>query len=124
MVPGNLTAILRACAGALVIGVLTMSASATILVTDGFGDGDRDNNGTTETAATDVTDTGIPWYLCAGTSAVTLGAIDDSSGIGSANALQLFNTASNNRPIAGHLATQALADGDKMIFSFDARLTN
>ena len=109
-------------AGLLGIAGAARGVVITNLVTDGFGDGDRNNDATTETAPTDVTDVGIPWYLCAGTSAVTYAATDDSAGIGNGNALQLFNTSSNNRPTAGHFTSQALADGDALQLSFDMRL--
>src|SRR4051812_12699913 len=75
------------------------SASAGIVFTDGFGDGDRDNNGLdTGALVTDPLDLGIPWLLTDGTSAVTFRATDDSAGIGMGNALQLNNTGANNRP--------------------------
>jgi hypothetical protein len=98
-------------------------ASAAIIFSDGFGDGDRDNNGLDAGAtATDPTDVGIPWYLTDGTSAVTFVATDDSAGIGSGNAMQLFNTGSNNRPSVGHFTPITMADGDRLILRFDARL--
>src|SRR5215212_7885013 len=97
-------------------------ASAAIIFSDGFGDGDRDNNGLDAGAAvTDATDVGIPWLLTDGTSAVNFRAIDDSAGIGNENALQLNNTGSNNRPTVGHFAPITMADGDKLILRFDAR---
>jgi hypothetical protein len=98
-------------------------ATAAIIFSDGFGDGDRDNNGLDAGAAvTDATDVGIAWLLTDGTSAVNFKAIDDSAGIGSGNALQLNNTGSNNRPSVGHFAPITMADGDKLILRFDARL--
>jgi hypothetical protein len=69
-------------------------------------------------------DVGIPWLLTDGTTAVTFRAIDDSAGIGSANALQLNNTGSNNRPAVGHFSPVTLADGDKLVLRFDARLVS
>jgi hypothetical protein len=100
-------------------------ARGAIIFTDGFGDGDRDNNGLDSGASvTDATDVGIPWLLTDGNSAVTFKAVDDSAGIGSGNALQLFNTSSNNRPSVGHFTAQTLADGDKLILRFDARLVS
>src|SRR3954464_9351979 len=101
-------------AAAILIASLSVSAaSAAIIFSDGFGDGDRDNNGLdTGAAATNPADVGIPWLLTDGTSAVTFTAIDDSAGIGTGNALQLFNTASNNRPAVGHFTPLTLNDGE------------
>jgi hypothetical protein len=102
---------------------MTRISSAGIVFTDGFGDGDRDNNGLDAGAtATDATDVGVPWLLTDGNSAVTFKATDDSAGIGTANALQLFNTASNNRPAVGHFTPQTLNDGDSIVLKFDLRL--
>jgi hypothetical protein len=118
----------RAGAAAILFGTFSLAgtASGAIIVSDGFGDGDRDNNGTLDAGASadPVADVGIPWLLTDGTSAVTFQATNDSSGIGTGNALQLFNTASNNRPAVGHFSPVTLADGDKLILSFDARLVS
>jgi hypothetical protein len=113
-------------AAALIIGAFAAGAPAAVLVQDGFGDGDRDNNGLdTGAVVTDASDVGLAWYLTNGTSAVTLRAIDDTGGINSENALQLFNTASNNRPIVGHLASPVtLADGESLVLRFDMRLVS
>jgi hypothetical protein len=98
-------------------------ATAAIIFTDGFGDGDRDNNGLDAGAtATDPSDVGLPWYFTDGTSAATFRAVDDSAGIGSGNALQLHNTGSNNRPTVGHFAPVSMADGSRLILRFDARM--
>src|SRR4051812_38588537 len=115
----------KVCGCAAVISTILVCcpAHAAIIVSDGFGDGDRDNNGLDSGASvTDSTDIGIPWLLTDGTSAITFKAVDDSAGIGSANAMQLFNTGANNRPSVGHFAAQTLADGDQLILRFDLRL--
>ena len=116
----------RACAATaatLILAASATTAPAAILVQDGFGDGDRDNNGLDAGAtATDPADTGIPWLLTDGTSAVTFQAVDDSAGIGAGNALQLFNTASNNRPAVGHFTPLTLNDGESLILRLDMRL--
>jgi len=110
-------------AAALIISAFAATAPAAVLVQDGFGDGDHDNNGLdTGAAVTDPLDAGIPWYLTDGTSAVTFRAIDDSAGIGTGNALQLFNTASNNRPAVGHFTPITLNDGESLILRLDMRL--
>jgi hypothetical protein len=111
-------------AGAILLAASCFqAASAAIIFTDGFGDGDRDNTGLDAGAtATDPSDVGVPWLLTDGTSAVTFLAVDDTAGIGNGNALQLFNTASNNRPTVGHFPAVTLADGDKLILRLDMRL--
>lgn len=119
--------LIRACAlGAVALAAVAAprSASAATIFTDGFGDGDRDNNGLDSGAtATDATDVGIPFYLAAGTSAVTFRATDDSAGIGTGNALQLHNTGQNNRPTIGRIAAPVtLADGESLTLRFDMRL--
>src|SRR5262245_40237327 len=117
------TSIVRAAATMFFVFLSCTIASAAIIFSDGFGDGDRDSNGLDAGAtATDPTDVGIPWYLTDGTSAVTFVATDDSAGIGTGNAMQLFNTGSNNRPTVGHFAPITMADGDRLILRFDARL--
>jgi hypothetical protein len=99
--------------------------SAALIVSDGFGDADRDNNGVDGAAVvTDPTDVGVPWLLTDGTSAVTFAASDDSAGIGSGNALQLFNTGTNNRPTLGHFSPITMVDGDRLILRFDARMAS
>jgi hypothetical protein len=99
------------------------AASAAIIFTDGFGDGDRDNTGLDAGAtATDPSDVGIPWLLTDGTSAVVFAATDDSAGIGNGNALQLNNTGQNNRPTVGHFSPVTLADGETLILRMDMRL--
>jgi hypothetical protein len=107
------------------VAMASTGASAAIVFTDGFGDGDRDNNGLDSGAtATDPTDVGIAWLMTDGTSAVNFKAIDDSAGIGTGNALQLNNTSSNNRPSVGHFSPVTLADGEKLVLRFDLRLVS
>jgi hypothetical protein len=119
------TSFARAGAATFLSLLIVNSLSAAIIVSDGFGDGDRDNNGLDAGAtATDPTDVGIPWLLTDGTSAVNFKAIDDSAGIGSGNALQLNNSGSNNRPSVGHFSPVTMADGDTLILRFDARLVS
>ena len=99
------------------------AATAAILFTDGFGDGDRDNNGLDAGAVvTNAADVGVPWLLTDGTSAVNFLVVDDSAGIGNGNALRMFNTGSNNRPSVGRFTPVTLNDGDKLILRFDARM--
>src|SRR6266496_4435371 len=97
--------LVRACAAALIATAASANAAVVMSVNDGFGDGDRDNFGLdTGATATDPSDVGIPWLLTDGTSAVTFRAIDDTGGINTGNAMQLFNTLSNNRPSVGHFS--------------------
>jgi hypothetical protein len=116
--------LVRACAASLMIAAFAATAApAAVLVSDGLGDGDRDNNGLDAgAAATNPADIGIPWLLTDGTSAVNFQAVDDSAGIGTGNALQLFNTSSNNRPSVGHFAPVTLNDGESLILRLDMRL--
>src|SRR4051812_41287179 len=106
---GFRTSIIRIIRASVTICVTLFSvhlATAALIVSDGFGDGDRDNNGLDSGAVvTDATDVGVPWLLTDGTSAVTFKVVDDSAGIGSGNALQLYNTGSNNRPSVGHFSS-------------------
>ena len=119
---------LRASVAFAVAGLLSVATTRGVVITnvnDGFGDGDRDNNGLDSGAtATDPLDVGIPWLLTDGTSAVNFRAIDDSGGINTGNALQLNNTGSNNRPAVGHFSPVTLADGDKLVLRFDMRLVS
>jgi len=109
----------------IVVALPARAVLAAPIVSDGFGDGDRDNTGLdTGATATDATDIGIPWLLTDGTSAVNFLAVNDAAGIGSGNALQLNNTGSNNRPALGHFAPVTLNDGDKLVLRFDARLVS
>ena len=81
---------LRASVTFIAAGLLSIAGARgvviTNVVTDGFGDGDRDNNGTTEVAATDALDVGVPWYYAgSGTSNAIQKTVDDSAGIGNGN---------------------------------------
>jgi hypothetical protein len=120
--------LLRNCATVSILTLACASVRAGTIFTDGFGDGDRDNNGTTETPATDTTDVGVPWFWAGGgVSSAVLQAVDDSAGIGSGNALQLSNSpGQNNRPIAGHFpgASVSLNDGDSIVLKFDMRVVS
>ena len=112
-----------ACAGAVFTGLFTSAAPAAIVASDGFGDGDRDNNGLDAGATvTNASDVGLRWFVVGGTSAVTRQVVDDSAGIGSGNALQLFNTASNNRPMVANFNEVTLADGEAIVLRFDMRV--
>src|SRR5262245_16112664 len=113
------TFIVRTSIAICVVSLFLSAADAGIIFSDGFGDGDRGGNGLAAGATvTDPSDVGIPWLLTAGTTAVSFLAVGDSAGIGSGNALQLFNTGSNNRPTVGHFSPVTLADNDKLVLRF------
>jgi hypothetical protein len=115
----------RALSAACVVALSSAVASGGIIFTDGFGDGDRDNNGLDAgAAATDPTDVGVPWYGVGGTSSIVHTVVDDSSGIGTGNALQLHNTGSNNRPHVAPFSAVTLGDGDRLVLRFDMRVVS
>ena len=111
---------------ALGTALLTAPAWAAPVFTDGFGDGDRDNDGNLEGPVQDASDVGVPFYIANGSSssnspAVTI--VDDSAGIGSGNALSVNgNGSSSSRRIIAGFDTVSLANpGDFITLSFDAR---
>lgn len=104
------------------------TATAQVSVTDGFGDGDRDNDGTLDGAATDAGDTGIEWYSVGGATSngdpkPELSVAEDAA-LGSGNAL--FGRArGGNAELAGFFGqTISLGSniGDTLTMSFDFRL--
>jgi PEP-CTERM motif len=103
--------------------------SAAVLVSDGFGDADRDNDGVTDGAAVaDAADTGIRWFSMDQTSGglpkPALTVEDDSAGIGSGNALFAASRGSNAEMMGRFDSTISLGGnvGDKLIMSFDMRI--
>ena len=100
------------------------TASGQILVSDGFGDGDRDNDGVADGPVTDAGDVGQAWYLARGTSSITIGVADDSAGIGTGNAFDLsMMDTSSTRIVASTFASTTLNDGDRILMRLDARIT-
>lgn len=92
---------------------------------DGFEDGDRDNDGSPEGAVNDATDIGFAWYLSEGTSDFTVGVVDESGvgGIGTGNALNPLATTTNTRAVTAPIDEVTLAElGDQVSFAFDLRL--
>ncbi|MEO1128075.1 MAG: hypothetical protein AAFX05_00035 [Planctomycetota bacterium] len=109
-------------AGGLLL--LAGAAHAQVLVEDGFGDADRDNDAITDGAlVTDALDVGVPWYLGRGTSDVIVGTADDTAGIGSDNAIDILSMTTSTRGLLGSFTPVTLADGDIIAFSFDVRIT-
>ncbi|MEO0631151.1 MAG: hypothetical protein AAFY46_10560, partial [Planctomycetota bacterium] len=98
-------------------------AQPQILVADGFGDGDRDNDGIAEGPVTNALDVGQAWYLARGTSDVTISVADDSSGIGDGNAFDLLSDTAGNRPLISTFPLTTLADGDRILLRLDVRIT-
>ncbi|MEL6795420.1 MAG: GC-type dockerin domain-anchored protein [Planctomycetota bacterium] len=98
-------------------------AQPQILVNDGFGDGDRDNDGIAEGPVTDGLDIGQAWYLARGTSSVTASVADDSGGIDSGNALDVISDSASNRVFISTFNPTTLSDGERIIMRLDVRIT-
>ena len=110
------------------LAVATKVASANVLITDGFGDGDRDNDSVLDGPLEDAGDVGIAWYSIGGS---TSGgdpkpelSVAADAGIGSGNAM--FGTArGSNAELAGFFGQEVSLGsniGDTMTISFDIRL--
>lgn len=114
---------------ASLVGVLFATpASAVTVFFDGFGDADRDNDGTLEGTVDANNEIGPSWWFARGTSGNTLTIDDDSAGIGSLNAIHMDTTTSRTRMLGaalgpgGALGTKSLNNvGDKLTLSFDLR---
>lgn len=113
--------------GALTVG-LPLDAGATTVFFDGFGDADRNNDGTLEGTVDLNNETGPAWWFARGTSGVTLSIDDDTAGIGSLNAIHMDTTTARTRMLGaalgpgGALGTKSLKKiGDKLTLSFDLR---
>ncbi|USN98677.1 MAG: hypothetical protein H6810_10995 [Phycisphaeraceae bacterium] len=99
------------------------TADETIPQTDGFEDGDRDNDGIPEGAVNDAGDTGFTWYKSTGTSSFDVQVIDDSAGIGTGNVINPFSLTTSTRAMSAAIEpVELMADGDYIRFSFDVRL--
>ena len=98
-------------------------AQPVTLVSDGFGDGDRDNDGIAEGPVTDGLDIGQAWYLARGTSSVTASVADDSGGIDSGNALDVISDSASNRVFITTFNPTTLSDGERIIMRLDVRIT-
>ncbi|MEL7472599.1 MAG: hypothetical protein AAGK04_04715 [Planctomycetota bacterium] len=104
-------------------------AAAQTSITDGFGDGDRDNDGSLDGPLTDASDVGINWYSVGGTTSggdpkPELTVADDAGGINSGNAL-FSQSRGSNAELAGFFGSQVSLGsniGDTMTLSFDLRL--
>lgn len=111
---------------ATLAALLSAPASGDIIASDGFGDGDRNNDGAAEAAATDASDTGLIFVRSSGSKsndspAVTV--IDDANGIGDGNALSVNGNGSKStrRMLAAFDAVTLGAADEFISVSFDAR---
>lgn len=120
---------LKGCGGiasfALAAALLSTPAFGQVTFTDGFGDGDRDNDGSLEGAVGDASDTGLKWLIgngSSGSASPTLGIADDTGGIGSGNALTFdAGSSSTRRLFAGYNAIELGSPGDFISLTFDMR---
>lgn len=110
-----------------VIVWLALSAApafASSLANDGFGDGDRNNDGTLDLAAgltvQDPQDRGVPFW--AKSTNQSQAVVDDSGALGSGLALQVVPNDQSSAAIVSHYAATTLNDGDTITLSFDARI--
>jgi len=112
--------------GTMMMAMLVAAGTAQsqqILVSDGFGDGDRDNDGVAEGPVTDAGDVGQAWYLARGTSDFTISVADDTSGIGTGNAIDFVSDSASNRFLITTFDSTTLANGDRIKLGFDMRIT-
>ena len=99
------------------------TAQGQVLVSDGFGDGDRDNDGIAEGPVTDAGDVGQAWYFARGSSDITVSVADDAAGIGSGNALDFVSDTASSRFLISNFATTTLEDGDRITLIMEVRIT-
>ncbi|MEM1330137.1 MAG: GC-type dockerin domain-anchored protein [Planctomycetota bacterium] len=104
-----------------IIPLLSGAASAQVLIDDGFGDGDRDNDALADGFASDPSDIGAAWYLARGTSSVAATVADQG---GSNSAFDMVSMTSSTRPVvASFPSTTLVNDGDRISMKLDVRLT-
>ncbi|MEM9082660.1 MAG: hypothetical protein AAGB34_03615 [Planctomycetota bacterium] len=96
-----------------------------VLVEDGFGDGDRDNDGTLEGINADSSDVGVPWYFFDGFLDTTASIADDTVGIGNGNALDVTMMIDSPRGFLTSFAqpVDLANDGDRLRVVLTARVT-
>jgi hypothetical protein len=105
-------------------------AGAGVVLSDAFGDGDRNNDGTLENTADTVADAGSPWYEARATGTLDLliakdaddGSAANGVELGGGNALDVVVGTASARSVGANFAPQTLADGDKLVLTFDARI--
>ena len=119
--------------GGLLLSALALSMSwapatqADIVFSDGFGDGDLNNDGASDSGAVvdDVADVGVPFYRARGasTTAATLVTDNGVGGIGSGLALKFEPNTSASRILSAGFDDTTLANiGESIVLSFDVRL--
>lgn len=116
----------------LVIGSFPIAASGGVVLSDSFGDGDRNNDGTLENTPDPVADVGTPWYEARGTGSFDLLVAKDTNDANAANGVELGGgnaldvvvaAGTSARSVGANFSPQTLANsGDKLILSFDARI--
>jgi hypothetical protein len=108
------------------LGAAVGVAPAAIVFTDGFGDGDRNNNGTSDLApgatVDEASDVGIPWWKAKTNTGQNFTVVDDSAGIGSGLALEVEPTNTSSPTAIANFTPVTLNDGDKLVLRFNARL--
>ncbi|MGB7161556.1 MAG: hypothetical protein WBD40_26085 [Tepidisphaeraceae bacterium] len=119
-----------ALAAAVGVGLLlgARSGRCATLLSDGFGDGDRDNDGTPDGPVENAADVGAAFFTARSNSSITVGVASDATvagapiEIGSGNALNAATTTTSNRPLVANFPAITLAAGDKLSLTFDARI--
>ncbi|MEZ6190943.1 MAG: PEP-CTERM sorting domain-containing protein [Phycisphaerales bacterium] len=102
------------------------SFAAPVTITDGLGDADRNNDGTTDgSVVSDAGDTGIKWLAMEvkqdSSPNPDFSIVDDSAGIGSGNAVFIEQTGSNAEVYAPLGQAVSLDLGETLTMSFDIR---
>jgi hypothetical protein len=108
------------------------NAGAAVVLSDGFGDGDRNNDGTLENTPDAVADAGTPWYEARATGSLDLFIAKDANDASAANGVELGGgnaldvvvaAGTSARSVGANFAPQTLANtGDKLVLTFDARI--
>jgi hypothetical protein len=116
---------------ALTIGAWAGTAGAAPInvLTDGFGDGDRDNDATLDGPVENAADVGAAFYTARASTNIAVSVASDTAAagapveIGTGNAMKVLTSTTSNRPIVANFASQTLADGDSISLTFDVRVT-
>ena len=100
------------------------SADTEVILQDGFGDGDRDNDMILDGAATNPSDVGVPWYLVRGASDVAVSVADDVGGIGFGSAIDVVSMTTSTRAFGATFDPVTLEqDGDRLRVRLFVRMT-
>ncbi len=102
-----------------------VSADPVVLLADGFGDGDRDNDGRRVERVENRDDVGAAWFAARGTSDMTISIADDTNGIGRGNTLGVTVNRETSRFIGATFPEVPLEQvGDRVALSFDVRVVS